>query len=319
VPELPTHSHKFDLVGVVLSAIGMFALVFGIQEGQSYDWGTIRGPITVWSLIIAGVVVMAAFTVWQRVNRSEPLLPLGLFRDRNFSLANLAITTVGFGITAMAFPLMLYAQAVRGLSPTKSALLLVPMAVVSGGLAPYVGKLTDRAHPRYLAGFGLLCFPLSLVWLSRVMTPDAPIVQLLLPIALMGIANGFMWAPLGTTATRNLPMTAAGAGAGVYNTTRQVGSVLGSASIAALMESRLAAHLPGMPSGGGPGAGSLPPGLKDGFSTSMAESLLLPAGSQQCASRRRPICGPSRRSSGRRCRPPPGDRTSRGKSWEVRV
>jgi Na+/melibiose symporter-like transporter len=278
VPELPTHSHKFDLVGVVLSAIGMFALVFGIQEGQSYDWGTIRGPITVWSLIIAGVVVMAAFTVWQRVNRSEPLLPLGLFRDRNFSLANLAITTVGFGITAMAFPLMLYAQAVRGLSPTKSALLLVPMAVVSGGLAPYVGKLTDRAHPRYLAGFGLLCFPLSLVWLSRVMTPDAPIVQLLLPIALMGVANGFMWAPLGTTATRNLPMTAAGAGAGVYNTTRQVGSVLGSASIAALMESRLAAHLPGMPSGGGPGAGSLPPGLKDGFSTSMAESLLLPAG-----------------------------------------
>src|SRR6266540_5547174 len=171
VPELPTHSHKFDLVGVVLSAIGMFALVFGIQEGQSYDWGTIRGPITVWSLIIAGVVVMAAFTVWQRLNRSEPLVPLGLFRDRNFSLANLAISAVGFGITAMAFPLMLYAQAVRGLSPTKSALLLVPMAVVSGGLAPYVGKLTDRAHPRYLAGFGLLCFPLSLVWLSRVMTP----------------------------------------------------------------------------------------------------------------------------------------------------
>ncbi|HEY3004983.1 MAG TPA: MFS transporter, partial [Kribbellaceae bacterium] len=127
VPELPTHSHKFDLVGVVLSAIGMFALVFGIQEGQSYDWGTIRGPITVWSLITAGVVVMAVFLVWQRVNRSEPLLPLGLFRDRNFSLANLAITTVGFGITAMAFPLMLYAQAVRGLSPTKAALLLVPM------------------------------------------------------------------------------------------------------------------------------------------------------------------------------------------------
>ncbi|HYU85330.1 MAG TPA: DHA2 family efflux MFS transporter permease subunit [Kribbellaceae bacterium] len=276
VPELPTHSHKFDLVGVVLSAIGMFALVFGIQEGQSYDWGTIRGPITVWSLIIAGVVVMAAFTVWQRLNRSEPLVPLGLFRDRNFSLANLAISAVGFGITAMAFPLMLYAQAVRGLSPTKAALLLVPMAVVSGGLAPYVGKLTDRAHPRYLAGFWLLCFPLSLVWLSRVMTPDAPIIQLLLPIALMGVANGFMWAPLGTTATRNLPMRAAGAGAGVYNTTRQVGAVLGSASIAALMESRLAAHLPGMPNGG-PGGGSLPAGLKDGFSTSMAESLLLPA------------------------------------------
>ena len=49
----------------------------------------------------------------------------------------------------MAFPLMLYAQAVRGLSPTRSALLLVPMAVITGVLAPFVGRLTDRAHPRY--------------------------------------------------------------------------------------------------------------------------------------------------------------------------
>ena len=131
--------------------------MFGIQEGQKYDWGTIKGPISVWSLIITGLVVLAIFVVWQSRNRGEPLLPLGLFKDRNFSLANVAITTVGFAITAMAFPLMLYAQAVRGLSPTKSALLLVPMAVITGVLAPFVGRLTDRAHPRYLAGFGLAC------------------------------------------------------------------------------------------------------------------------------------------------------------------
>ena len=68
---------------------------------------------------------------------------------------------------------------------------------------------------------------------------------MLLPIALLGVANGFMWAPLGTTATRNLPMHQAGAGAGVYNTTRQIGAVLGSAAIAALMQSRLAIELPG--------------------------------------------------------------------------
>ena len=74
------------------------------------------------------------------------------------------------------------------------------------------------------------------------MTPDSPIWQLLLPMALLGIGNAFMWAPLATTATRNLPMHQAGAGAGVYNTTRQVGAVLGSAAIAALMESRLAAQ-----------------------------------------------------------------------------
>ncbi|MDX6279567.1 MAG: hypothetical protein QOH03_638 [Kribbellaceae bacterium] len=278
VPDLPTHEHKFDLVGVALSSIGLFCLVFGIQEGQKYDWGQISGPISVWGLIIVGLLVIGIFLFWQAKNKGEPLLPLSLFKDRNFSLANTAITTVGFAITAMTFPLMLYAQSVRGLSPTRSALLLVPMAVISGMLAPFVGRLTDKAHPRYLAGFGLLCCSVSLFWLSQVIEPDVAIWKLLLPIALLGVANGFMWAPLGSTATRNLPMHQAGAGAGVYNTTRQVGAVLGSAGIAVLMESRLATNLPamqGMAAQGG--AGKLPEVLRQGFSDSMAQSIVLPA------------------------------------------
>jgi EmrB/QacA subfamily drug resistance transporter len=278
VPTLRTHSHTFDLVGVALSAVGMFCLVFGIQEGQTYDWGTIKGPITVWSLIITGLVVFGVFVVWQSVNRREPLVPLSLFGDRNFSMANVAITTVGFAITAMAFPLMLYAQVVRGLSPTGAALLLVPMAVISGVLAPFVGRLVDRVHPRYVAGVGLLAFPVSLAWLSQVMTPQAATWELLLPIALLGVANGFTWSPLSTSATRNLPMHRAGAGAGVYNTTRQVGAVLGSASIAVLMEARIGAELPGAPEGASPvGGGSLPAALHDGFAAAMAQSMLLPA------------------------------------------
>jgi hypothetical protein len=88
-----------------------------------------------------------------------------------------------------------------------------------------------------------------------------------------------MWAPIGTTATRNLPMHQAGAGAGVYNTTRQVGAVLGSAGIAVLMESRLAANLPMMQGGAAAegGTGKLPEALQQGFSDSMAQSLILPA------------------------------------------
>jgi MFS family permease len=154
------------------------------------------------------------------------------------------------------------------------------MAVITGALSPWVGKLTDRAHPRYLAGFGLLCCSVALFWLSKVIEPTVPIWQLLLPIALLGVANGFMWAPIGSTATRNLPMHQAGAGAGVYNTTRQVGAVLGSAGIAVLMESRLAANLPAMPGGGLPaegGGGKLPEAMHQGFSDSMAQSLMLPA------------------------------------------
>ncbi len=148
VPKLETNTHRFDWIGVVLSGAGMFLLVFGIQEGHQFDWGRITGEITVWRMIVAGVVVLVGFVVWQHYNRREPLVPLGLFRDRNFSLANVAITTMGFAMTSMAIPIMLYAQLVRGLSPTQSALLLVPMALTTMGLAPVVGRLTDRIHPR---------------------------------------------------------------------------------------------------------------------------------------------------------------------------
>ncbi|MFC4945724.1 DHA2 family efflux MFS transporter permease subunit [Pseudonocardia sp. GCM10023141] len=278
VPSLPTSARRFDLLGVALSAIGMFLLVFGIQEGQTYDWGTIAGPISVWSLIIAGVVVLAAFLFWQARNRREPLLTLGLFKDRNFSLANVAISSVGFAITGMMFPFMFYAQGVLGLSPTNAALLTVPMAVISGGLAPFVGKLTDAVHPRWIAGFGLLCFSVAVLWLAGIMTPTTPIWELLLPMALLGVANGFVWAPISSTATRNLPLEHAGAGSGVYNTTRQIGAVLGSAAIAVLIQARITANLPGTGGGGSAetGISHLPPALHDGFSAAMAQSLVLP-------------------------------------------
>ncbi len=113
------------------------------------------------------------------------------------------------------------------------------------------------------------------------MTPGVPVWQLLLPITLLGIGSSFIWSPLAATATRNLPMERAGAGAGVYNTTRQVGAVLGAAGIAALMQSRLAAHLPPAADGHsatmGIGASRLPEALQPGFATAMADSLLLPA------------------------------------------
>jgi EmrB/QacA subfamily drug resistance transporter len=279
VPKLETHSHSFDWVGVALSAIGMFLLVFGIQEGETYDWGQISGFLSVPLLIATGLVVFGLFIYWQSRIRTEPLVPLGLFRDRNFSLSNIAISSVGFSITGMAFPFMLYAQVVRGMTPTKSALLLVPMAVLSGALAPVAGKLTDRMHPRTITAFGLALCSAALFWLSSVTTVGSATWVLLLPMALMGVANAFMWAPLAATATRNLPLSSAGAGSGIYNTTRQVGAVLGSAAIAALIEARLSANLPGVPQDMSQRTAGvkLPPQVADGFATAMSQTLLLPA------------------------------------------
>lgn len=281
VPQMETHTHSFDWLGVLLSAVGMFLLVFGIQEGEKYDWGTISGVISVPLLITAGLVVLTGFVLWQRLNRQEPLVPLGLFGDRNFSLANLGISAVAFAITAMAFPFMLYAQAVRGWSPTQSALLLVPMAVFTAALSPVVGRLTDRVHPRSITAVGFILCSAALLWLSRAMTTDGAVWTLLLPMAVLGVANACLWAPLSATATRNLPLGSAGAGAGIYNTTRQVGAVLGSASIAALIQARLVSHLPSLPGGSDISVelsgSTLPAGVADGFAAAMADSLLLPA------------------------------------------
>lgn len=284
VPTLTTHTHKFDIPGVVLSAAGMFLLVFGIQEGQTYDWGTINGVVSVWGLIIAGVVVLALFVVWQQIlerRGGEPLLPLGLFRDRNFSLGNSTIMAVGFTVTAFPLPTIFYYQVVRGLTPTQSALLMIPMAVISGGLAPFVGKLIDRANPRWFAVFGLVCLSAALFWTAALLTPDTPIWVFLLPSALQGVANAFMWGPISNATTRNLPPRQAGAGSGVFNTTRQIGAVLGSAAVAALIQARLAAELPssgaGAPVNEASMSGALPEALHAGFSTAMSQSTLLPA------------------------------------------
>jgi MFS family permease len=279
VPDLETHLHRFDLVGVALSGVGLLLLVYGIQEGQTYQWGTIVGPISVWTLIVAGLLVLGAFIWWQARNTGEPLLSLALFRDRNFSLGNAGIATVGFTVTAMAFPLMFYAQGVLGLSPTGAALLMAPMAVVSGALAPLAGKLTDKLHPRFTAGFGMLGMTLCLLWLALLIKPDTPIWLLLVAFALMGVCSPFVWAPIGSTATRNLPPQHAGAGSGVYNTTRQLGAVLGSAAIGVLLQSRLLANLPAVPGGTNPEVvvTHLPPAMHDGFATAMGQALLLPA------------------------------------------
>jgi len=275
IPQLPTDKRHFDLPGVVLSGAGMFLVVYALQEGQSHGWAP-----WVWGTMAGGIGFTAAFVYWQSVNTKEPLIPLDVFRDRDFSLSSLGVATIGFVVTATFLPLMFYAQAVCGLSPTRSALLTAPMAIATGVLAPFVGRIVDRSHPRPVIGFGFSVMAIALTWLSIEMTPTTPIWRLLLPITALGIGSAFIWSPLAATATRNLPARLAGAGSGVYNTTRQVGSVLGSAGMAAFMTSRIGAELPQISGQTPQGEGSamdLPSWLDGPFAAAMSQSMLLPA------------------------------------------
>ncbi len=296
VPSFPRRSHSFDWLGVALSATGLFLLVFGIQEGDSYDWGTITDslvigpvdtgvPVTVPGMILAGVLVLVVFVLWQAVMRREPLVPLSLFRDRNFSVANVAIAMMGATVLSFAIPTTLFFQQVLGMSPTQAALMTAPSAVLSLVLAPLVGRWMTSHDPRPLALIGFASLAGGLLWLSLLMDPDASVLVLLLPFVLIGIGNACIWGPLSLTATRNLPPSQAGAGSGVYNEMRQVGSVLGSAGIATLMADRIAARLGeatggqgGAPAGAESGAGSLPPFLHAPYAAAMADAMWLPVG-----------------------------------------
>ena len=238
VPSLPTSTHKYDVVGIVLSAIGMYLFVFGIQQGSERDWGAVYVV-----MIVAGVALMATFIWWQSKVRTEPLVPLRLFQNRNFAVGNGAISTMGFVVAGTMVPLMMFLQLVMGLSAIKAGLVLVPMAVTSGILAPFVGRLADRVDPRVLTVIGYGSMAGAAFWLAIVMSPTTSVPQMIGPMILLGIGNGFVWAPTSSTTMRTLDLKIAGAGSGVYNTTRQVGAVIGSAAIAAVLQTRMTSHV----------------------------------------------------------------------------
>ncbi|WHU45281.1 MFS transporter [Gordonia sp. L191] len=274
VPSVDTHDHSFDWIGVVLSAVGLSALVFGIQDGEKYDWAP-----WIWVLIIGGIAVMAVFIYWQSRIRTEPLVPLSLFKDRNFTLSNIGIASMGFAISGLMIPVMFFLQLVGGMSPTRSAVMMVPMAVLTGFLAPIVGRILDKVHPSAIIATALLLQSIAVGWVGVIARPATPVWQLVIPMCLMGIASAGIWAPLAATATRNLPWQQAGAGAGVYNTTRMIGSVIGSAAVGAIMQTRLAAELPGVNTTEQSNAVSqLPAFVREPFATAMGQSLYLPAG-----------------------------------------
>lgn len=278
VPALPTHPHRFDILGVFLSATGLFLVVFALQEAEAYDWGPIWGPVTVWMLLAAGVVVLAIFVLQQWRTRSEPLVPLPLFRVRLFALSTAGITAVGLSTTAMGLPMMFYFQLARGLTPTQSALLLLPMAVAVGILSPLAGRLLARVEVRWILVPGLALVTSSLVLYALFMTWGVEILWYLVPSLVMGIGSAGMWGPLATTATRQLQPRDAGAGSGVYNTSRTIGSVLGSAAIAVLIQGRIEANLPGTGEVlADVGSGQIPGPLREDFAVAMGQSMLLPA------------------------------------------
>ena len=138
MPVLPTGRQWFDVIGVALSGVALFLSVFALQEVRPQ-----HGALWIWAMFAAGVVLMAVFVFWLSANKGEPLVPLRVFTDRNFSVSGIGVAVIAFVWTAMVLPVMFFAQTACGLSATRAGLLTAPMAVAPVVLASVVGRFTD--------------------------------------------------------------------------------------------------------------------------------------------------------------------------------
>ena len=243
IPDLrPGRRHGLDLAGVVLASAGLFAVVFGLIEGQRYDWGAVWGPLSIAEIIGAGVALIAIFVWWESRQR-EPLMPLSLFRERNFSLMNWTSAALNFGMLGIFLPFIIYLQSVLGMTPLQAGLTMMPMSLLSMPLAPIAGRLSDRIGGKYILLVGLTLFAASTVYLAGAARTDSTWLTFLPGVLLAGAGMGCTFAPMVTVAMRNIQPQMAGAASGVMNTVRQLGGALGGAIVGAVLQNRLASTL----------------------------------------------------------------------------
>ncbi|GAA4214844.1 DHA2 family efflux MFS transporter permease subunit [Actinocatenispora rupis] len=235
--------HHFDIVGTVLVSVALFLITYGLIEGERYHWGTIRGFVTIPLVIGAGVVVLIAFLLTQYYNRREPLVPFSILRDRNFSLMNLVSLAMSFGMLGMFLPLTIYLQSVLGLSAFDAGLTLAPMPLVSLFIAPFTGRLADRIGGKYILLTGLVLFGTGMAYLIAVAEVHSSRLTFLPALLIAGVGMGGIFAPLTTEAMRGIPPRLSGAASGVFNTTRQLGAVIGTAAVGALLSAQLSGKL----------------------------------------------------------------------------
>ena len=257
MPELTIHRrHHLDVPGVILSTAGLFAGVFGLIEGERYSWGRIwdagafsvgsiqASIISIPTILFASVVLLIMFILWE-ASQDEPLLPLSLFRDRNFSVANIVSAIVAFGMLGLFLPLTIFLQSVLRLDAAHAGVVFVPMSLTSMVVAPVAGRVTDKYanSGRYVLALGLLLYAVGMglvIWVSSLSATGLTFTPALI---LGGVGMGCTFAPMVTLAMRNIKPTEAGAASGFINTIRQVGGAFGSAVVGALLQNRLAAEL----------------------------------------------------------------------------
>ena len=241
VPDVrPGRRHRIDIPGVLLASAALLAICYALVEGQKYDWGTITGFVSIPLVLGLGVVLLLAFLLVQKLTQDkEPLVPFALFRDRNYSVVNWVSGVLAVGMMGIFIPLTIYLQSVLGFSALKAGLTMAPASLVSMFVAPVAGRMTDKIGGKFILMSGLILFGAGMGWIALIAQPDSSWLVFMAPLIVAGLGMGCIFAPMVTVAMRDIEPRMAGAASGVLNTIRQVGLVIGTAAVGALLQNRL--------------------------------------------------------------------------------
>jgi EmrB/QacA subfamily drug resistance transporter len=233
------HRHV-DVRGATLCAVGLAGLVLALIEQPTQGWGdpAVAAPLAI------GVVALVLFLLQERRSR-DPMLPLTLFRRRNFAVGNLSTLAVYSGLGAATFFLPVFLQQVAGYGPVEAGLSLLPVTIVMFGLSRRWGALADRLGPRLFMGAGPIVAGGGLLLLMRA-GRETPYGSTVFPAMLLfGFGLSMTVAPLTAAVLAGVDDEHAGVASGVNNAVARVAGLLAIGVVGALVSAQFGSTLDG--------------------------------------------------------------------------
>ncbi|MDQ5833124.1 MAG: MFS transporter [Actinomycetota bacterium] len=221
-----------DLPGVTLASLGLLGLVFGIVRAQGLGWTS----TTVVGSIAGGVVLLAAFAIWES-RTSTPMLPVRFFRNRGFAATNGVSLAMFFGAFGSIFLLAQFFQVAQGYSPLEAGIRTLPWTAMPIFVAPVAGILSDRIGGRPLMAAGLALQAGGLAWLALITEPDMAYSTLVPAFVMAGSGMALVFAPAANAVLSSVRPEEAGQASGATNTVREIGGVLGVAVLSTVFTS----------------------------------------------------------------------------------
>ena len=221
--------HRIDIPGALLVMAALTGVTYGLIEGPAVGW---RGRGAVVALVV-GALATVLFAVVE-ARSASPLLPLGLFGRRQFTVTN-AVTFIVYGaLGGVLFLLPGVLQVVGGYSPLASGVALLPLTVVMLLFSSASGRLASRIGPRLQMGVGPVVVGSGLALLSRVSTDTSYLTGVLPAVLVFGLGLAITVAPLTATALASAPVEHAGLASAVNNDVARIGGLIAVAVLPAL-------------------------------------------------------------------------------------